>query len=220
MQIKRFSFNMMDENTYVAYDATGDCVIIDCGCNDPREQQELTDFISVNNLTVRHLLCTHFHLDHTFGNNFILNKYGIKAQANEADHLLADMIHYQAVAFGLSDNEIDVPIPDYTLADASTVSFGNTTLSVITTPGHSPGSICLYCPQEGILFSGDTIFRGAFGAVNLPGGRLPKLYRSITQRIFALPEETIIYPGHGDTTTVRQEKATNPILMVEGIKKP
>ncbi|MBQ2322891.1 MAG: MBL fold metallo-hydrolase [Bacteroidales bacterium] len=219
MHVKRLCFNMMDQNTYVVSDDSGECVIIDCGCSDDTEQKQLADYIERNNLQVKHLLCTHFHLDHTFGNKFALEKFNLQAEVNEGDRILAEMIHYQAVAFGLSDDQIDIPAPIYTLSDGAEISFGNTKLTVITTPGHSPGSVSLYSQQDGILFSGDTIFKGAFGAVNLPGGRLPKLYRSITQKIFTLPEETVIYPGHGESTLVGVEKETNPILFVDGVKK-
>lgn len=211
MNIKSFCFNMMYENTYVVYDDTKECIIIDCGCNNDDEREELASFISSKGLTVKHLLCTHFHLDHTFGNAFAQQRFNVTAEVNEGDRILAEMIHYQAVAFGLSDDEIDVPTPVFTLSDGAVINFGNTSLTVITTPGHSPGSISLYFEKEGVLFSGDTIMKGAFGAVNLPGGRLPKLFKSITQKIFALPEQTVIYPGHGGPTTVGEEKTTNPI---------
>ncbi len=216
MTIKCFCFNMMSENTYVVYDDTKECAIIDCGCNDDEERNALDSFISANGLNVKHVLCTHFHLDHTFGNAYALERYKVQAEANESERILAEMVHYQAVAFGLADDEINIPTPLFTLSDGAEVTFGNTSLKVIATPGHSPGSISLYSAKESLLFSGDTIMRGAFGAVNLPGGRLPKIVKSITQKIFALPEETVIYPGHGPTTTVGQEKATNPIWQYAG----
>lgn len=219
MTIKSFCVNMKHENTYVVYDDTRECVIIDCGCFGLHELYELTTFIDGHGLKVKHLLCTHFHLDHTFGNDFVWFRYGVRAEANEADRILCELMHYQAVAFGLDEDKLNIPSPAYTLADGATISFGHCTLKVVTTPGHSPGGVCLYDEKNGVLFSGDTLLKSGYGATNLPGARLSKLYKSITDKLFSLPDSVVVYPGHGATTTIGAEKASNPILVDGLIQK-
>lgn len=218
LNIKQFRVNMMNENTYVVSDETRECVIIDCGCREQAEKDALADYISAEGLKPMHLLCTHFHLDHIFGNQFILDKYGLEAEINPGDRILSDMIHYQAVAFGLGEEDAQAPIPQLTLEDGSRVTFGKSEFTVILTPGHSPGGVTLYSEKEGIAFTGDTLMKGAYGAVNLPGGRLSKIYKSITERLFTLPDETRVYAGHGEETTIGAERVGNPILQAE-VKK-
>ena len=213
LNIKCFSVNMMRENTYVVSDGSGECIIIDCGCYDEDEKAALADYINSQQLKPVRLICTHFHLDHVFGNAFILDKYGIEAEINPADRLLSEMQHFQAVAFGLDESAAQSPNPLLTLEEGVIVKFGNTEFQVITTPGHSPGGIALYSEKEKTVFTGDTLFRGTYGAVNLPGGRLSKLYKSITTKLFTLPDDTTVYPGHGLPTTIGEEKLTNPILL-------
>ena len=215
MIVKSFCVNMMHENTYVVSDATRECVIIDCGCREEAERDALAGYIAGEGLSVRRLLCTHLHLDHTFGNEFVLDRYGVRAEANEGDRPLVEMIHYQAVAFGLGDDEAHVPTPDFTLHDGAEIRFGETTLRVVGTPGHSPGGVSLWCESEGVIFSGDSLLKGAYGATNLPGGRLKKLRRSIMERLFALPSDTVVSPGHGEPTTIGAERESNPILTVD-----
>ena len=210
IKIKCLTVNMKDENTYVVSDETGECVIIDCGCKTEAEQKALRDYVDSEHLTVKRLLCTHFHLDHTFGNDFVLKTYGVEAEASEADHLLAEMVDYQLIAFGIEETGIFVPIPIYTIAPGEKIAFGNTELEVIACPGHSPGGVSFYCEKDGALFSGDTLMKGAVGATNLPGGRKTKLVKSVA-RLFELPDETIVYSGHGEPTTIGFEKKHNPI---------
>ena len=210
IKIKSLTVNMKAENTYVVSDRTGECIIIDCGCKTPEEEEALREYVRSEGLKVRRLTCTHFHLDHTFGNAFVEREYGVVAEASEADHLLAEMIDYQLIAFGIEEVGIVIPIPSYTMVDGAKVKFGETEFEVIATPGHSPGGVSFYCHAEGVLFSGDTLMKGAVGATNLPGGRKTKLVKSI-QRLFELPDETVVYSGHGAPTTIGEEKRSNPI---------
>lgn len=212
INVKRLCVNFKDENTYVVYDDTKECVIIDCGCKSEEEKDSLANLISDLGLTPKHLICTHFHLDHVFGNEFVKGKYGLDAEVSEGDKPLHEMMHYQTVAFGLSDEECQVPAPIYTLCEGSSISFGQSTLSVISTPGHSPGGVAFYSAESKLLFSGDTLLKGCFGATNLPGGRLPKLARAIRDNILTLPDDTAVYPGHGEQTTIGDEKESNPII--------
>lgn len=211
--IKVFRVNMMGENTYVVSDETKECVIIDCGCYEQGEKDALAEYIDTEGLKPVRLLCTHFHLDHVFGTQFILDKYGIRAEISPRESQLAEMQHYQAVAFGLDESAAQSPQPQQTLNDGEKVRFGNSELTVIATPGHSPGGVSFYSEKDGVVFTGDTLFRGTYGAVNLPGGRLSKLAKSIMERLFTLPPETVVYPGHGGETTIGEEKEMNPILL-------
>lgn len=213
LSIKVFRVNMMGENTYVVNDETKECVIIDCGCYEQAEKDALAGYIEEEGLKPVRLLCTHFHLDHVFGTQFILDRYGLRAEISPRESQLAEMQHYQAVAFGLDDSAAQSPQPLLTLNDGDAVRFGNTELTVIATPGHSPGGVSFYSERDGVVFTGDTLFRGTYGAVNLPGGRLSKLVRSIKERLFVLPPETVVYPGHGGETTIGVEKEVNPILF-------
>lgn len=218
LNVNIFCVNMMHENTYVVNDETGECVIIDCGCHEQAEKDALADYIGSQNLKPVRLLCTHFHLDHVFGNQFVLDQYGLKAEINAGDRLLAEMRHFQAVAFGIDDASAQIPDPLQTLNDGDKIGFGDSELTVITTPGHSPGGVSFYSAKDGVVFTGDTLFKGTYGAVNLPGGRLSKLAKSITEKLFNLPEDTLVYPGHGMETTIGAEKDTNPIWLAKGAK--
>ena len=211
MNVKCITVNFMKENTYVVYDETGECVIIDCGCSNESENEELSRFIQENNLKPKRLLCTHFHLDHIFGNKFIKEKYGLDAEVCEADHLLYDMIHYQFVAFSMDESSVEIPEPKYNISEGDLISFGNSTLEVIATPGHSPGGVSYYSAEDGILFSGDTLMYHATGATNLPGSRKAKLIKSIEDKLYKLPDITKVYAGHGNGTTIGEEKTNGTI---------
>ena len=203
MLIKTFISNRFKENTYVVYDDSKECVIIDCG-GQGDENATIAKFIDNEGLKVKHILNTHCHLDHTLGNAYFSSLYGISPEVNEKEQPLVEMTHYQALALGMEDDEVAEFTPLYTLNEGEIVKFGNTELTVLHTPGHSPGGVCLYSSQDSILFSGDTIMRHSIGASNLPGGRSKALMRSV-KRILELPADTTIYSGHGEVTTVGEE---------------
>ena len=152
---------------------------------------------------MKHLLNTHLHLDHIFGNSFLLKEYGLKAEANQADA--------QARMFGFQLPEPTVPLGKY-VCDGDIITFGNTKLEAIHVPGHSPGSIVYYCKEESCLFSGDVLFQGSIGRADLTGGNFDELREHICSRLFVLPGDTIVYPGHGDPTTIGAEKRNNPFF--------
>ena len=203
MKIKRFEFNMFPVNCYVLSDETKEAVIIDAGCFYEEEKQALKKYIDDNGLNVKHLLNTHLHLDHIFGNSFLLKEYGLKAEANQADA--------QARMFGFQLPEPTVPLGKY-VCDGDIITFGNTKLEAIHVPGHSPGSIVYYCKEESCLFSGDVLFQGSIGRADLTGGNFDELREHICSRLFVLPGDTIVYPGHGDPTTIGAEKRNNPFF--------
>ncbi|MBP1640914.1 MAG: fold hydrolase [Bacteroidetes bacterium] len=210
MTIKTFTFNPFMENTYVAYDETKECVIIDPGCVTETEQKTLQQFISDNKLTVRHLINTHLHLDHSFGNLFVEKAYGILAKAHNADAFLLQQISAQAEAFGMHYDER--PELRSFLTEKDTVKFGNVTLTVIHVPGHSPGSLCFYDAASATLFAGDVLFQGSIGRTDLPKGNYEQLIDGIGKKLFVLPDDTTVYCGHGPTTTIGYEKVYNPYL--------
>ena len=211
MKIKRFEFNMFPENCYVLWDETNEAVVIDPGCFYEEEKQALKNFIIKNGLNVKHLLNTHLHLDHIFGNPFMLKEFGLKAEANLADEFWIDEAPKQSRMFGFQLQEAPVPLGTY-LHDGDIITFGNTELEAIHVPGHSPGSLVYYCAADHCMFSGDVLFQGSIGRADLAGGNFDELIEHICSRLFILPNDTIVYPGHGAPTTIGIEKAENPFF--------
>lgn len=211
MKIKRFEFNMFPVNCYVISDETGEATIIDAGCFYAEEQQALKQYIEENKLTVKHLLNTHLHLDHVFGNPFMLREFGIKAEACQLDEFLLEKLPQQCQAFGFRANEAPVPLGK-AINDGDTICFGNTELQAIHVPGHSPGSMVYYDKTNNCMFSGDVLFQGSIGRADLEGGDFDQLIDNISTRLFVLPDETVVYPGHGETTTIGKEKMDNPFF--------
>ena len=206
MEIKKFTVNSYKENLYVLYDETKECVIIDCGCQTIAERFMVIDFIENHGLRPQRLLCTHYHLDHVMGNAFVSSRYGIAPEVNVGDKRLVRILGYQAMALGIDVKIDETLIPAFSLDDGVEIRFGMSRLKVIHTPGHSPGGVSFYSRAEKILISGDTLMKHSCGATNLPGGKAEALEASM-ERLFMLPSDVIVYPGHGDTTTIGAERA-------------
>ena len=211
MKIKRFEFNMFPVNTYVIWNETKEAVVIDPGCFYDEEKQTLKNFIKNNELTLKHVLNTHLHLDHIFGNPFMLQEFGLSPEANKADEFWLELAPHQSRSFGFQLNEPTVPIGKY-LCDGDTITFGNIALEAIHVPGHSPGSLVFYNKVANAAFVGDVLFQGSIGRADLTGGNFDELRENICSRLFTLPNETIIYPGHGAPTTIGIEKVENPFF--------
>lgn len=209
--IKSFEFNYFQENTFLLYDDTREAVLIDCGCCRKEEEKELTDFILENKLTLKHLLCTHLHVDHVFGNGFIYKTYGLKPEANKQDVEKLPSPDEQAKLFGLRQHVENVPVEKY-IVGGETIKFGTSELQVLTVPGHSPGSIAFYNKKHGFAIVGDALFAGSIGRTDLWGGNQEVLVAAIHDKLLSLPDETVIYPGHGPETRVIDEKFNNPYL--------
>jgi hydroxyacylglutathione hydrolase len=210
IQIQTFTFNPFQENTCVLYDETGECVIIDPGCYDKSEKQELTSFIETNKLEVKYLLNTHCHIDHVLGNAFIKHTYKVELYIHRADEPVLRAVESYASSYGFAQYE--PTLPEHFLGEGDTVKFGNTSLDVLFVPGHAPGHIAFYSKEEKFCIGGDVLFQGSIGRTDLPGGDFNTLIKSIRTKLLPLGDNVTVYPGHGGTTTIGEEKKYNPFL--------
>jgi hydroxyacylglutathione hydrolase len=208
--VKFFTNNPFYENTYIVYDETGECAIIDPGMETATEQNVVVNFIKSNNLKPVLLLNTHCHIDHVLGNKFVFDMYGLKPQFNRGELELLDAVIAYAPTMGV--NYDPSPLPDVYLPETGTVSFGNTTLKLIFAPGHSPAHLCFYDEKDNILIGGDVLFDGSIGRTDLPGGNYEQLIKNIEEKLFTLPDHCTVYPGHGPSTTIGYEKENNPFF--------
>ncbi len=208
LNIKKFTFNPVEENTYVLYNEKGRCCIIDPGCYFAGERQELRSAIEEERLEPVLLLNTHCHLDHVFGNKFIRDTWGLTLHIHELEKPLLDFAPESGRMWQLPFENYEGPL--VYLKEGDTVKLDEDELEVLFTPGHSPGSICFYDRAGGFVIGGDVLFKGSIGRTDLPGGDFDTLINSIQTRIFTLPDDTKVYPGHGPVTTVGFEKMNNP----------
>ena len=208
MEIVRFVFSPIEVNTYILSDNSGKCAVIDCGCYEKAEFEKLSRFLDNKSLEPVLLLNTHCHLDHIFGNKMFLEKYniGTYCHGNEETNRRDSIIHADIFRLKM---EIP-PEPAGLLKDGEIVTFGTTELKVLFVPGHSSGSLAFYCEKEGVVFTGDALFAGSIGRTDLSGGNYDMLIHSIKTKLFVLPPATIVYPGHGESTTIEREIKTNP----------
>ena len=211
MEIKKFIVNPIQVNCYLLWDETGEALLIDCGAWFPNEREQIRSFLQTEGLTLKHYLNTHLHFDHIFGNAFVEETFGVKAWASDGDWHWAANIKERVARFGIKYEE-DVPALGRILKDGDEILFGNQRAVAIAVPGHSPGSLCYYCKEDAILFSGDVLFKESIGRTDLYGGSYKALNENITSKIFTLPDNTIVYCGHGPTTTIGYEKEYNPYL--------
>jgi hydroxyacylglutathione hydrolase len=207
MEVYRLVFSPIEVNTYVLADS-GKCAIIDCGCYDDNEFTELQNLLIEKKLQPELLLNTHCHLDHIFGNHYILDYYKLRTHAHELEELNRHLAVAHAELFGLKMDE--PPEPEGFLSDGQEVTFGRTTLRALFVPGHTAGSLAFFSEKDGCVFSGDALFQGSVGRSDLPGGDHETLIRSIKNKLFSLPPSTIVYAGHGDMTDIQTEMRYNP----------
>lgn len=215
MKIREEEFNLFGVNTYIVWDeATGEAAIIDPGMMDRREEERLSDEIDELGVKPKHLINTHLHIDHSYGNEYVMNTYGLKTEAHKGDAPLGEQIAGQAKMFHLP---VATPAPlriDHELKEGDKIYLGKEALEVIEVPGHSPGSIVLYAPESGFMITGDVLFRGSIGRTDLPGGNGRQLVEGIREKLLNLPPDTIIYPGHGPATTLKAELEGNPYIRM------
>lgn len=210
LKVKSFVFSPIQENTYLLYNEFNECLVIDPGCYFPEEQDELKAFITQSSFKPRMLLNTHCHLDHVFGNKFVAETWGLTLQLHEKEKPLLDY----APTSGLMYN---MPFINYTgeyiyLKAGDIIKLGEDELAVIEAPGHSPGHICFYCAKQNFIISGDVLFNRSIGRTDLPGGDHQTLLKNIREKLFVLPDETVVYSGHGPVTTIGEEKKDNPFF--------
>lgn len=216
LNIQRFVCNMFQENCYVVSDDTKECAIIDCGAFFEEEKKTIKQYIIDNGLTPKHLLCTHGHVDHNFGNRFVFDTFGLRPEISVADEPLMDNLKGQAKAFTGIDCDDDFPAVGSYYKTECKITFGNHSFSILPTPGHSPGSVLIYCKDEHLAFSGDTLFHLSVGRTDLQLGSYTDLMASLQHIAKELPADTTILPGHGERTTMKYEQAYNPYMKSGG----
>lgn len=209
--VKAFTFSPIQENTYLLYNEKGKALIIDPGCYFEEEREMLRSFLQQNNLELQLLLNTHCHLDHVFGNKWIHETFGLLLHIHQKEKQVLDF----APASGLMWN---MPFDNYNaelkyIKEGEEILLDDDRLKILFAPGHSPGHVCFYCKEQGFVIGGDVLFRQSIGRTDLPGGNHETLIQSIKTQLFTLPDETIVYSGHGPATTIGYEKKHNPFLM-------
>ena len=213
MKIQSFEFNLFGEQTYLIWnESSKEGVIVDPGMSNDVENNKITEFISNNGIKLKYILYTHLHIDHTFGHEYIKSTYSIPTIAHQADASLGESRQLQAQMFHLRTPELLPLIIDSPISDNEEIILGDEKLIAIHIPGHTQGSIAYFCPTSQFVITGDALFYDSIGRTDLPGGNYPQLISSIQKRLLTLPNETKVYPGHGPSTTIGREIASNPFL--------
>ena len=212
LSVKKFTFNPVEENTCVLYNAEGLCFIIDPGCYSQQERDELKKFIEDGGLKPVLLLNTHCHLDHVFGNKWVAETWGLTLHIHEKEKPVLDFAPQAGLMW-------QMPFENYNgkllfLKEGTTIKLGQDELEIRFAPGHSPGSVCFYYEPGGFVIGGDVLFNGSIGRTDLPGGDYKTLINSIQTQLFTLPDDTKVHSGHGPTTTVGFEKMNNPFVKL------
>lgn len=211
IKVQKFTFNPFFENTFLIIDdASTEAIIVDPGCYNQEEEQVLSEFILSNGLRLKYLINTHCHLDHIFGCQFIKENYDTLYLAPEEDLPLLKNAVMQAEMFGVEIRK--PPLPDKFLSENLVITLNKSDIKFIFTPGHTPGEYCLYLEKEKILISGDVLFKESIGRTDLWGGDYDTLINSINEKLLTLPDDVLVYPGHGDETTIGYEKIYNPFF--------
>ncbi|MDE6086424.1 MAG: MBL fold metallo-hydrolase [Muribaculaceae bacterium] len=212
LEIKGFEVNMFGEITYLVWDDTSrEAMIVDAGMCNSEERQELDDFIVGLDLKVKYLVNTHLHVDHVFGVPYVKERYKVGLSASKEDEFLAERVEQQSLMFGLPQKAQNVEI-DNDLRPGDILTLGNYQITVIGMPGHSPGGIALYAPEGNFVLTGDSLFQGSVGRTDLPRGDHDELINSVKEGLLNLPDDTVVFPGHGPSTTIGKEKMSNPFL--------
>ena len=212
LNVKIFQFNPLQENTYLIFNEEQHCIIVDPGCYTDQERQQLVQFISSKQLRPVLLVNTHCHLDHVFGNKFIHEQYGLELHIHEGEQKVLEMAPTSGLMWNLPFDNYQGKL--HFIDESLPLELGNDRLEILFTPGHSPASITLYSKKDDLLIAGDVLFRESVGRTDLPGGNPDILAQSIKTKLYTLPDETIVYPGHGIPTTIGHEKHHNPFITV------
>jgi glyoxylase-like metal-dependent hydrolase (beta-lactamase superfamily II) len=209
-KVNRFVFNSFGVNTYVLTDNTGKCLIVDPACQSKQEENELASFLADNNLQPTGMVNTHFHIDHIVGNTFVCKTFNLKPQCHKGCKMFWETAVEFGSVFGIKVENLIIP-SDF-IEDGDSIEFGSSSVQVLYTPGHADGSVCLVNHDERYVIAGDVLFRDSIGRTDLPTGNFDVLYQSITSKLFTLPDDYVVYPGHGPETTIGYEKLNNPFL--------
>ena len=211
ISIHKFTFNPFQENTYILSIENGDCFIIDPGCSNIGENNQLLTYIESNNLRPIKLLNTHCHIDHVMGNQLISQKFDLPLHAHAEE--VPVLASGQIVSNMYGVPYIESPGIEIYLADKELIQLGESVFEVIHASGHSPGSVCFYNKEEKFLIGGDVLLYNSIGRTDLPLGHHDTLIKSIKERLFTLPDDVAVYSGHGPKTSIGFEKRTNPYLQ-------
>ena len=211
MNLKKLTFNPFQENTYVIWDDDKNCAIIDPGCSDEHERNELVALIETEGLNPVKLLNTHCHIDHVLGNRFISEKYDLGLEMHKLDLPVLNAVPNYGATFGFETGEMVQP--SVFLEEGETINIGSIELEILFVPGHSPGSICFYHVATKQVISGDALFYGSIGRTDLPGGNHAQLIAAIKAKLLTLPEDVQVHSGHGPATNIGFEKKNNPFLQ-------
>ncbi len=212
LKVKKFIFNPFQVNTYLLYDETGECVIIDAACSNGDEELAISRYLETNQLKPVMLLSTHTHIDHILGNPYIADRYQLKLAAHPDSRFYLGIALQSAAAYGLPLSRVEPVAVE--LQDGDILKVGNSKLQVLHTPGHANGSVCFYAEDEGFVVVGDVLFYQSIGRTDLPGGDYDQLKQSIWSKLFNLSEMTVVFPGHGPETTIGSEKINNPFVAI------
>ena len=210
IRLHYFTFNPFQENTYILSAEDGSAIVIDPGCYTEEEEQELITYLEKEHLKPVRLLNTHCHLDHVFGNAFVAKFYGLEVEIHPGEQIVLDQALSMSHLYGIPMTPS--PVPKHSLLPGISIPLGDDQLEILFTPGHSPASISLYCKNQGFLIDGDVLFQESIGRTDLPGGNMATLLKSIREAFFVLPDDTLVYPGHGPHTTIGHERRHNPFL--------
>lgn len=211
LSVKAFTFSPVQENTYILYNEKGLAIIIDPGCYFEEEREQLLSFLQQHKLELKLLLNTHCHLDHVFGNKWIHETFGLLLHIHPNEKQVLDFAPTSGLMWNLPFDNYDAEI--VYLDGNKEIFFDEDELKVLNAPGHSPGHVCFYCQKQGFVIGGDVLFRQSIGRTDLPGGDYDTLINSIHTQLFPLPDDTVVYSGHGPSTTIGYEKRNNPYLQ-------
>ena len=210
IKVEFFTFSPIQENTYLLSNDNDSAIIIDPGCYFSAEEETLKNHITHRGLKPKLLLNTHCHLDHVFGNKWVANTYGLELHIHPQEEQMLQLAPVSGVKWGLTFDNYSGPL--HFIHHGDVIHLDNDELQVILAPGHSPGSVCFYNKAQGFVIGGDVLFKGSIGRTDLPFGNHAQLLQSIEEQLFVLPDDTIIYPGHGAATTIGEEKKNNPFF--------
>ena len=211
IKVQPFTFNPFEENTYVISDETNECVVIDPGCFTEQEERDLAAYIEMQKLKPVALWLTHAHIDHVLGCAFVFDKWNLKPQMHREDL----KVLFSAKSYGeLWGFKVEPsPEPEIFIEEGKQIKFGNSEFEILHVPGHSPGHVVFYSKENRFVMGGDVLFSGSIGRTDLPGGNHEQLIRNIKTKLFLLPGDTTVFPGHGPKTTIEEERNSNPFLQ-------